>query len=127
MLPNGSHFLAGTGAEPLELPARPLPRPPHVCALLYLAACPGASTGLFFLARHHRSFELASKGGTSLASGAAGLDWELWTVAMLRVLVLGPASQKFQPRLKTEDLAWRGVDDIADLVNSSILSKLSSI
>jgi hypothetical protein len=46
---------------------------------------------------------------------------------MLRVLVLGPASQKFQPRLKTEGLAWRGVDDIADPVNLSILSKLSSI
>jgi hypothetical protein len=67
-----------------------------------------------FLARHHRSFELASNGGIGLASGAVALNWELWAAAMLGVLVLGPASQKFQPRLKTEGLAWRGVGDIAD-------------
>jgi hypothetical protein len=59
-----------------------------------------------------------------LAIGAAGPDWELWTAVMLRVLVLGPASQKFQPHIKTEGLAWRGVDDIADPRYSSILSKL---
>ena len=49
-----------------------------------------------------------------MASSEAALNWELRAAAMVEVLVLGPASQKFQPRLKTEGLAWRGVGDIAD-------------
>ncbi|KAF2709925.1 hypothetical protein K504DRAFT_466381 [Pleomassaria siparia CBS 279.74] len=82
------------------------PRACHMrpVASLY-SACPGPRTGI-----------------TEVSSWlqTAGCAWQLvqrrWlgTSAMLGLLVLGPASQKFQPRVKTETLAWRGAGDIVD-------------